>query len=536
MKTAKISRPKRKFPSLKEVLIRLAWLSIVTLSVVYSAYRSSRELPSWGSDVEKWTYVYINFGSFVAGLIAAIIIFWRKSKDWLAVTVSLMLITWTSTSDGFEFWLDTGIGGSGTEVNWFLSYFLSLPYTVLLSVLLLCVLLTFPDGKWTPGWTRWFFILSVVGTLLLPVYMCGMLTLGTMIELTDPLQHFFLDLLPEYFRLGVLLLGALAQIYRLFTTNDPFQRQQLKWIAVSLVGMTVFYILYYLASLWTAWTTDSPQMLTLFLLTLFFTYGFIVTFAISLLRYRIWDIDLVINKTLVYSALTTILGSLGLAGAVLFDFYAKEFLNSNSPVLAVLVILPLIALFSPLRDALQQFVDTRFKPEEIDFSNTIVEFTPEAQLMLSSSDILKILARQVREQLNVSEVEIFLKHENGDLFLSEPLPAEGALPSMALREKERLLLEKGEVVVPPDTSNYSLYLPLTLKRASRPEFLGAMALGKRENGLGYSSAMLRSLKQFGVEAGKVLYVAKLRESTGRNIMERLASIERGLASLRTSTT
>ena len=166
MKTAKISRPKRKFPSLKEVLIRLAWLSIVTLSVVYSAYRSSRELPSWGSDVEKWTYVYINFGSFVAGLIAAIIIFWRKSKDWLAVTVSLMLITWTSTSDGFEFWLDTGIGGSGTEVNWFLSYFLSLPYTVLLSVLLLCVLLTFPDGKWTPGWTRWFFILSVVGTLL----------------------------------------------------------------------------------------------------------------------------------------------------------------------------------------------------------------------------------------------------------------------------------------------------------------------------------------------------------------------------------
>ena len=189
-----------------------------------------------------------------------------------------------------------------------------------------------------------------------------------------------------------------------------------------------------------------------------------------------------------------------------------------------------------MRDALQQFVDTRFKPEEIDFSNTIVEFTPEAQLMLSSSDILKILARQVREQLNVSEVEIFLKHENGDLFLSEPLPAEGALPSMALREKERLLLEKGEVVVPPDTSNYSLYLPLTLKRASRPEFLGAMALGKRENGLGYSSAMLRSLKQFGVEAGKVLYVAKLRESTGRNIMERLASIERGLASLRTSTT
>ena len=57
-----------------------------------------------------------------------------------------------------------------------------------------------------------------------------------------------------------------------------------------------------------------------------------------------------------------------------------------------------------------------------------------------------------------------------------------------------------------------------------------------ENGVGYSSSVIRSLQKFGAEAGKVLYVAKLRESTGRNIMERLASIERGLASLKTNPT
>jgi hypothetical protein len=532
MTSIELKTSARTFPALKNILVRLGWLAVVIPSIVYSVYGSSSNLPFYPSAIEKWTYVYINFGSFVAGVIAAVIIFWRKPNDWLAVTVSLMLVTWTSTSAGNEFWSGTGIGGS--DWNWYIAYFLSLLYTLLLSMLLLHVLLTFPDGKWKPNWGRWFFIFSLVGSFLLPVYMCGMLGLTAIVEMSFESQRFFLDRLPEYFRLGVLSLGALMQVYRLFTTKDPLQRQQLKWIALSLVSMTIFYVLYYLATLWTEWSSDSTHILTLFLLTLFFTYGFIVTFAISVLRYRIWDIDIVINQTLVYSALTTILGSLGLAGAVLFDFYAKQFLDTNSPVLALLVVLPLVVLFAPLRDALQRFVDRRFKPEEIDFSGTIVEFAPEAQLMLSSSDILKILARQVKEQLDLIEIEIFLKHESGTLFLTEPLPEEGDLPSITLVDKDRLLLEKGEVIIPADTSHHSLFLPLTLKRASKPEFLGVMAFGKRENGVGYSSSVIRSLQKFGAEAGKVLYVAKLRESTGRNIMERLASIERGLANLKTN--
>jgi hypothetical protein len=177
-------------------------------------------------------------------------------------------------------------------------------------------------------------------------------------------------------------------------------------------------------------------------------------------------------------------------------------------------------------------VDTRFKPEEIDFSGTIVEFAPEAQLMLTSSDILKILAGQVKEQLNVSDVEIYLKNEKGDLILSEPAAGESGAGTLSLHQKEMTILEKGDVLVPADTSRYSLFLPLTLKRASRPDFLGVLALGLRENGVGYSSPVLKSLRKFGVEAGKVLYIAKLRESTGRNIMERLASIEKGLANLK----
>jgi hypothetical protein len=511
----------------RSLLFWIGWLIIVLPSVVYSVETSYTNLSLYESEIEKWVYIYLNFGSFVVGMVAAGIIFWRKQTDWLAITVSLMLVTWTSTSNGFDFWYSLGI--TGNEVtDWGIAYLLSTSYTLLLSILLLCVLLTFPNGKWVPGWTRWLFFLSLAG-LFFPLCV----TVLFIQNMSDTLPQLLLNVLPEIFRLSVLGLGVLAQIYRLFTTNDPLQRQQLKWIALTLIGMTFFYILYWLNYLVFGYVSGSIVDLTLFFLTLFFTYGFIVTFAISALRYHIWDIDIVINQTLVYSALTAILGSLGVTSAVLVDLYADRYLSTSSPVIGLLAILPLALLFVPLRDSLQNFVDGRFKPEEIDFSGTIVEFAPEAQLMLTSGDILKILAHQVREQLNVADVEIYLKHENGELILTEPVKPGVEASFLSLHQKERAILEKGDVLVPADTIRYSLYLSLTLKRASKPDFLGVLALGPRENGVGYSSSVLKSLKKFGVEAGKVLYIAKLRESSGRNIVERLASIEKGLANLKT---
>ena len=524
-----INTPTGKYSNLKDLLVRIGWLAIVIPSIVYSLSTTKQTLAFYSLEISKWVYGYINFGSFVLGLIAAIIIFWRRPKDWMAVIVSLMLVTWTSTSDGSDFWAASGIGGK--DFNELLSYLLSTLYELTLSILLLAVLLAFPDGKWTPKWTRWLFIFSFVGIFLLPIYWCLIIFIMAVFPNNTLNTNALLDTIPDIFRLSVLVLGAFMQIYRLRTTKDPLQRQQLKWIAVSLIGMTLFYVFYNLAVQLTTWDDNSPQKLTLFLLLLLFTYGFIVTFAISVLRYRIWDIDLVINKAIVYSALTAILGSLGIVGTVVFEYYSNLYLE-NSPVAVLLVILPILILFSPLRDGLQNFVDRHFKPEEIDFSGTIVEFSPEAQLMLSSSDMLKILAHQTREQLNVSEVMIFLKNENGQLILSEPKQDQTTITLSDLPAKELTALENGEVIIPVVKSNFSLYLPFILKRASRPEFLGVLALGPREKGIGYSSSVIKSLQKFGVDAGRVLYVAKLRESTGKNIIERLASIEKGLANLK----
>ena len=170
MTSTEIKTNTRRFPVLRNILVRLGWLAVVIPSIVYSVNGSFQQLSADQLDIEKWVYVYLNFGSFVVGVIAAIIIFLRKPADRLAVIVSLMLVTWTSTSTGFDFWFPMNLGGS-EMVNWFIAYFLGTGYTLLLSTLLLYVLLTFPNGKWTPGWTRWFFTLSLLGMLALPVYL-----------------------------------------------------------------------------------------------------------------------------------------------------------------------------------------------------------------------------------------------------------------------------------------------------------------------------------------------------------------------------
>lgn len=85
------------------ILIRLGWVSVALLSIIYSLKETQYLLLDLSQPISKWIYGYINFGSFVLGLIAASIIFWRKPKDWLAIAVSLMLIMWTSTGDGYYF-------------------------------------------------------------------------------------------------------------------------------------------------------------------------------------------------------------------------------------------------------------------------------------------------------------------------------------------------------------------------------------------------------------------------------------------------
>jgi hypothetical protein len=531
---AKIALPLWKQTNVATILRKGVWLGIVTVSIIYSLVGSQDSLLSAQTELEKWIYVYLNFLSFVLGVLTAAIIFFRKPNSWMAFTTASMLVTFTATDNGIRFWyqLFTGvpfsIGVENGSVPYDVSLFLSVLYMALLTTSLTYVLLTFPDGKLSSRRVRWFFNLMIASQILLILFVGGVSLFDIFGKMGGSLSYRMYVFLDQAKAILLLVLAAWP-ILRLRKITDPVQRQQIKWIAASLTGMTFFYAIYTLIPI-----STTRLVLWIFLVVLIFTYGFIITLFIAILRYRLWDMNFIINKAIVYSAMTAVLGILGFAGANLLDFLAKRYMESDSSLVGAFILLPLAALFAPLRDGMQALVDRYLKPEEVDFSSAIVEFSPDAQLILSSQAMLGILVKQTVEQLDISSAAIYLKREDGQLLQSEPPALDAESPQLRLDDKARAQLEKGNVVIPLEASAFSLYIPLVINRASRPDFLGVLVLGPRNSGEGYPTHVLKSLKKLGCDAGKAIYIAQLRERLGQNILDRLAAIEKGLAVLHKS--
>jgi hypothetical protein len=516
---------------LAALLKKGVWLAIVIVSIIYSVIGSRDDLLSVQPGLETWVYVYLNFGTTLLGLAAATIIFFRGPNNWMALMTSLMLVTFTATEHGFRAWYQWFVGMpffQAVQYDYFvpsaygIALFIDVLYMALLTTTLSYVLLAFPEGQLSSRLSRWFFNFLVASQVML-IFVVAVICLLDILLLSETeyagvlseATYVFLDKL----KAGLLIILAAWPILRLRRVKDPVQRQQIKWIASSLAGMTFFYALYTFSPI------DRPLLnVWIFLVLVIFTYAFIVTLLMAITRYRLWDMGVFVNRTLVYSSLTAILGVAGYSGATVLDMMLDNFTKSDSPLGGVLALMLLGAVFNPARERMQALVDRHFKPEEMDFSKAVVEIAPESQLQLSSGEILKILVRQSVEQLSVSEAAVYLKWPDGQLVQSEPPARDPMAAELGLGTKIRSQLEKGNLVVPADTSVVSLYVPLVIARTTRPEFIGMLVLGPRNNGEGYPTPLLDSLQKLGCEAGKAIYLAQLRERLNRSGIRQLAGL------------
>lgn len=512
MKTSSPPAPHQR-KDIKPILLHVIWWVTLVICTVYSVWFLVDPNQQWTTSFSRWVLGYLNFGSFLFAILAASIIFWRKSNDSKAVAISLMLLTWTATDDGFEFWNTVFSKLSlNPDISWGLAAFGSLIFDSGLIILLLYVLLTFPDEKWVPQWSRVFFwIVMIVQILALVCYVC---LIGLYLKGVDVNQLWtWLYKAGAIVRYVLLIFGAGAQLYRLKITVDPLHRQLIKLTATALALMTLFFSLYWIPGEFLTYSESTNAVL--FLPTLVFTYLFIATFLISVMRYRIWDIDItvkfVVNKTLVYSILITLLSVIGVALAKILDYGIQQLFPKDSSLIAVLIsAVPVISLINPLKKRLQTWIDRRFNFDEMDFDETFVEFSPEMQAYLSSEEVRDILVTEISRQLDLKQAGVFILQEDGSLKRSDPTDriAPSTIPN--LTPQNISLLENGKVVVRED-DEYPVLIPLIVERASKPDFLGVLALGSRKNGIGYSTVLQRNLGRVGADVGKIIYLAQLRE-------------------------
>jgi hypothetical protein len=211
---------------------------------------------------------------------------------------------------------------------------------------------------------------------------------------------------------GLLLLGTsvacgAAMVIRFHRARGD-ERQQLKWLAYATVWSLCAFLI-----------VAAPVFLPLTLPSYFAVLWYIgplaipVATGIAMLRYRLYDIDVLINRTLVYGSLTVILALVYLGGVIGLQQVLGALSHSTqleqSPVLVVLTTLVIAALFQPLRRRLQATIDRRFYRRKYDARHTLAAFgatlRQEVELPMLTASLLQV----VEETMQPAHVSLWLR-------------------------------------------------------------------------------------------------------------------------------
>ncbi len=338
---------------------------------------------------------------FVWSLVG-VFIAWRKSNDWMALLVAILLVTtgvsWQGLPDPNHF--STPLIASSSP--WFVP---TLMGSFLVGFLYLLTFLLFPDGRFVPRWTRW--LLLVVGIAM---------TAGAAILflLLAPLSQWLTPLI----WVGILVAdapGLFAQLYRYRSVSTPTQRQQTKWIVLgAMVGLLVVVGAYLPILLFSS--LNHPGLYYLIVkpvATLIFLFV-PLCFAIAMLRYRLWDIDILINRTLVYGALTVSLTVVYVGLVIGLQALLRGIISQDSGVAIVISTLAIYFMFQSLRRRIQRIIDRRFYRSKYDAAKTVAAFSATLRQEVDLDQLREQLLAVVQETMQPAHVSLWLRPPEHD--------------------------------------------------------------------------------------------------------------------------
>ncbi|MGD8620611.1 MAG: hypothetical protein PVI81_00085 [Anaerolineales bacterium] len=316
--------------------------------------------------------------------------------------------------------------------------------------------------------------------------------------------------------------GSVASLYVRYRGAGSGERQQIK---VLLLAGVMFAIFYSLAAIFFSSNEGgfSPLANLLFMLTIL---GIPAAIAISIFRYRLWDLDVVINRALIYGPLTTLMAGIFAMIIALTTELTKEALGDQSKALGAAISAVIVAVvFQPLRDRIEAFVDKRFYPQKLDLATGLVEVEPEYWSFLRRETLIRLTMEHVRRVLGTEHVAFYLDSGSGRFQLAGQVDGSaGGETSITTSSKQKEELMKKRVVASEGSSLIAGHVPLFIDRGESNELLGLLSVGARANGKGYSGDDLKGLVELGNKIGLALNAIKLAEEgeqtgTGNRLVE-----------------
>jgi signal transduction histidine kinase len=425
-------------------------------------------------------YIVVRDTIFSLGYwLVAAFLFWRRSDDRLALLAAVALGI-------FPLAFNLGFISTLSSPWWFLATLISF-FGILCFNLFFYL---FPSGRFVPRWMRWVF----VGFLLYAA-------LNTFFPFAafNPLSRSpGLGNLVFFAQIATIIF---VQIYRYRRVSSPTQRQQTKWVVYGLVMGWGGYLAHLILSLFFPVLTQTGPLIAV--ITSAIVYGLLLLIPLSIgfavIRAKLWDIDILINRTLVYSILTVcvigvyvlVVGSLG----ALFGVSGNLVISLGATGLVAV-------LFQPLRAWLQRSVNRLLYGQRDEPYAVITQLSQRLEATLAPDAVLSTIVETVAQALKAPYVAILLKQE----------------------ETFALAASAGEPVEAP------LRLPL----AYQAETIGQLHLAPRAPGEPFTAADRRLLDELARHAGLAAHAVQLTADLQRSherLEQRVAERTRELSSL-----
>ena len=403
---------------------RLAWyptfavalgIFIISIPGFFSDGPGGIAGPYYSDNSSTWIFslAWIARGlAMLAGLTSvflALLLFWHRSGDRMGLFTSFFLLAYGVIYPGPLEALKPFFPDISKLTAIILPGFMAL-----LTLLLFAI---FPDGRFVPRWTRW---VVMVAFLTIPfVLFWSSLYSQPPVDFSQPVV-----LISTAFVLALMVAGWIsifyAQVYRYRHVSTQQQRQQTKW---AVYGMGINFGLQMILTIPWIYIYTLPPGSPLppwqaVVSTIYALWMDIlpVTLTIAVMRYRLYDIDIIINRTLVYGALTAIV----VAIYILVVGIVGTFLHAQGNLLITLLATGLIAvLFQPLRERLQRTVNRLIYGERDDPIEALSRLGKQMEVALPSDQVLPALVKTIAQTLRLPFVGITLKGQRDISFGQE---------------------------------------------------------------------------------------------------------------------
>ena len=401
----------------------------------------------------------------VAFTAIGLLIFWRR-RDRVALLLSAGMVTYST-------WLSPPLTTlASASPMWQRPVYFIEAIGFLLAVVTLCV---FPNGKYTPRWTLGLLVASIalgLGWILLPD---SPLNLSRAYQLS----------LPSFVIIECWWLAAIvAQFCRFAWYATPIERQQTKWIVFGFAVGTSLYITLMVDRIILPLFGESRAAGIVY--DLFFVPAFLLvllvvplTFAISIFRYRLFEIDLVIRRTVVYTTLTAILAGIYIASIGFFQRLFVATTGDRSEAAVVLTTLVLAAAFTPVKTGLQSLVDKHIK-DVPDPTKPLRTFGDQVRSFVDLLDVDQLCLRLLQESVSA------LGATSGAIYL----------------------LRNGRPELSHTVGDWDEQRRLSVALEYEGHQLGFAYLGPRVDGADYTEAQVEAFKNIAGQVARTIYLVR----------------------------